>query len=240
MKRRNFQIVAGLLFALVLLAYPTYSKHFSLSVEQALGAFVGFGTFCFWYFDARMETLAKDVQDGLRANVSDLSLAEALNQVCGVRRRWRRIRILAPSTELIQPLFTSCSLEADRVGVILRKVRDEQAARDVDLHAFREGRGRSIAQWRALEASGRIQECSIQECEFFPLDYAIIFDEEALITGLLVPTPRFYSQVFAENPTVTFSRTQAARRHIARHVRRHDGLEALAEVLGGGRVPNGR
>jgi hypothetical protein len=228
MKRRNFQIFAGLALATALLTYPLYSGHFRFTVEQALGMFLGFGTFAFWYFDGLMNGVIKSVDDGLRGHVDEGSLADAMSIAHRIKKHWRKVRILGTSTGQIQPLFASSELEADAVEVIMRRVRDDEIVRDPQLAEFRTGNERMKSEWRELERLGRIRSCTIMELEFFPLDYVVIFDEQVLVAGLLLPEPGRYSQVDVSPPTTTIARTVAAKREITRHIDRFDRLKALA------------
>lgn len=228
MKRRNFQIAAGLLLATALLMYPLYSRFFAFTVEQALGMFLGLGTFAFWYFDGLMNTVMKSVEEGLRGHSSDSTLADAISSVRKIKKHWHRVRIIGTSTGQIQPLFASSGLEADEVQVIIRRVRADEIERDPQLAEFRTGNERIKSEWRELERLGSIRRCAIQEVEFFPLDYVVIFDEEVLLSGLLLPEPARYAQVDVSPPSVTVGRTIAAKREIARHIDRFQRLQKMA------------
>ena len=228
MKRKWFQITAGMLLAAALLAYPLYAAKFDLSEMQALGLFVGFGTYCYWYFDARMDNVLAAVDESLRGHIAEGSLADAFSHARKQKQRWRKIRILATSTGQIQPLFHSTGLEADEVEVVVRSIGRDEAERNPKLNEFQSGTELILREWGELKRIGRIAAFKAHTINFFPLDYVVIFDDQILVCGLLMPEAGRYSEVEVATPTVTTARTIAATREIKKHTQRFDKLVAFS------------
>lgn len=224
MKRKWFQIGSGILFGVALLSYPLYSTYFHLTVEQILGLFVGFGTFCYWYFDGKMDNVVKAVEDGLKGHIGENNLAHAIGEAAKIRTHWAKVRILATSTGQIQPIFQSSGLNADTVEIIVRKIRPDEIERDPQLGEYQRDIARLTGEWLDLERKGRIKKLTICELHFFPLDYNVIFDQEVMINGLLVPEALRFSEVNVANPTLTIARTVSAKREIQKHIERFDKL----------------
>jgi len=223
---KYLQISFALLLGLSLACYPIFINTLPLKPLQVLGLLVSFSAFAFWYFDSRLAGVIQHLEDGLKDHIAERSLTQAINYVTETKKHWKHVRVLATSTGQIQPLFAASGLSADSVHIILRRLTEVERT-DTLLADFANTIERMTEEWRNLEKKGRIRELVLQSYSGFPLEYNVIFDEEILIAGLLMPEPNRFSDVNVETPTITVGRTRSGTREIRKYINRFDNFAAF-------------
>lgn len=117
------------------------------------------------------------------------SLAEAFEHALRGRNRIGHLRIYAISSQQIFGFVSNSMLVVDRCSLLIQgfPLDDESDfAHQVRLIA---------RDWRRLANTGRIRELEIRSYDYFPTDYEVLVDSDAMIFGLFDYDPDDYSKV---------------------------------------------
>lgn len=166
----------------------------------------------------------------LEATTPDLSmgsLAETFARAVRGRDHVDHMRIYAISSEQIFSFVSNSDLTVDRCSLLIQGFPpDDESdfARLVRLVAH---------NWRLLASRGRIKQLEIRAYDYFPTDYEVLFDSDALILGLFDFSSEEHSKVRLRAATLFDGTSPSARAHIQEFRDRFDNLfEACATQHG--------
>ncbi|HXD53761.1 MAG TPA: hypothetical protein VN618_03320 [Solirubrobacteraceae bacterium] len=157
------------------------------------------------------------------------TLAEAFAGATGARKHIDHLRVYAASSQQVFSFVSNSTLHVDRCSLLIRGFptkHDSRFAQQV----------RGLAdEWRKLAASGRIDELEIMAYDYFPTDYEILIDSEALIFGLFDYDPDEFSSVKLRTANLVEDSSAAGRDLI---VEFRDRFDKLFEACRAAHGPN--
>jgi hypothetical protein len=146
------------------------------------------------------------------------TLADAFAGATRTRKHIEHLRVYAASSQQVFSFVRNSTLRVDRCSLLIRGFppkQDSQFARQV----------RGVAdEWRKLAASGRIGELEILAYDYFPTNYEILIDSEALIFGLFDYDPNEFSGVKLRSANLVEDSSAASRDLIVEFRDRFDNL----------------
>ena len=232
MIRKYLQMFVLVLVGILLILYPLFAANYPLKSIQLIGVIVSFSTFVFWHFDNRLSDVISRVKEELQDHLTECNLNEAMARAGKKSKHWPSVRIIATSSGQIQPLFYGEAFTADSVTIILRGYRSEDLS-STDAVSFDQTIENTIRLWRdQVAVSRRIKHLTIYRFPFFPIEYNVIFSDQVVISGLLVPQIDHFSDVRVINPTMTINTTKSGAREIGKYIERFDGFVQLCKAGG--------
>jgi hypothetical protein len=146
------------------------------------------------------------------------TLADAFMEATGARKHIEHLRVYAASSQQVFSFVSNSTLRVDRCSLLIRGFpakHDSTFARQV----------RGLAEeWRKLADSGRIGVLEILAYDYFPTDYEILIDSEALIFGLFDYDPGEFSNVKLRTANLIEDSSAASRDLIVEFRDRFDKL----------------
>jgi hypothetical protein len=166
-----------------------------------------------------LETTHKDYLNATAPVIRIGSLAEAFSHALGGRQRIGHLRVYAISSQEVYSFISNSTLTIDRCSLLIQAPPDATSDFAVQVRL-------NATNWRKL-AEGRdrrISKLEIRSYDYFPTDYEVLIDSDALILGLFDYDPDDYSHVRLRASTVFEATSPAAERLIAEFSDRFDGL----------------
>lgn len=146
------------------------------------------------------------------------SLAEAFNRALRGRDRIGHLRVYAISSQQVFSFVSNSQVMVDRCSLLIQGFPSDDNS-DFARHV------RLVARdWRRLKDLGRIRDLEIQSYDYFPTDYEILIDSDALILGLFDYDPSNYSKVNLRAATLVKGSSPEAKNLIIEFRNRFDGL----------------
>ena len=146
------------------------------------------------------------------------TLTDAFAGATQTRKHIDHLRVYAASSQQVFTFVSNSTLSVDRCSLLIRGFppkHESVFARQV----------RGLAdEWRKLAATGRIRELEILAYDYFPTDYEIVIDSEALIFGLFEYDPNEFSGVRLRAATLVEDSSADGRDLIVEFRDRFDGL----------------
>lgn len=150
-----------------------------------------------------VETLAQSAADRLSAlegtqrsyleattpSLRTGSLAEAFSRALRGRDRIGHLRVYAISSQQVFSFISNSKVMVDRCSLLIQGFPPD------DRSDFAHQVGLVARDWRRLADQGRIRDLEIQSYDYFPTDYEILVDSDALILGLFDYDSNDYSKV---------------------------------------------
>jgi len=157
-----------------------------------------------------------------------LSVSEAVRKMLS---KWgslpvREAKILASTTEIILPTIADCRHKIDKCEVIIQDFNVSNPS-EKELILEKKASG-FIAGWFGLIERGLCKDISIYRLHFIPNYYMIIFDQSAIVFGLLSPSSTAMHAVEFDEPIFIDGDTESGKKLILKFCQQYDNLRTLA------------
>lgn len=178
----------------------------------------------------RVSTLEETHRAYLEATIPAFrtgSLAAAFDRALSGRDRIGHLRVYAISSQQIFGFISNSTVTVDRCSLLIQGFPlDDKSdfAHQVRLNAH---------DWRKLAKAGRIRDLEIHSYDYFPTDYEVLIDSDALIFGLFDYDPDGYSKVSLRAATLFEGTTPDAEKLILEFRDRFDRMFKDCETAHG-------
>lgn len=207
-------------FVLILGNFYNYS-YFIESLGLSINYLIALAFICFltlyssiFYELHKLETKISILKDNEIIELDNLS--DAIKKAIGSRRKIKKLRIFALTTNMIQPFIRDALIGADceikQCFLLIRDLTD-------DYIIFRDETQNIIQRWKEDE---HIKKIEIAHFPDILSDYAILIDDEIAILGTYIFTDKDKSHVTIKNVIMFYANRLVGKNIIKEHIQRFD------------------
>jgi len=201
---RIAQPVLAFTLGLVFFFWQSLSPLLPWGLERIIGITIAFAAGLIFYFDQKIERLSARQDTLIHVNISE-GIARAIRHV----KHPSIIRIFAFSTFIIQPILRDLHVQTKEFKLLLYNSKlppgedqtESQAPEDRVPFA-------PIQEWLFMKRDGLMNELEIRTHEIYPLDYFILFDDNALLVGHYLIHDSRFPKCEVQEPCLVLSETQ--------------------------------
>lgn len=192
-----------LAIGLTLIFWQNFSTLLPGGVERIVGITIALGAGLIFYFDHRLDALSPRHRALDHINMA-AGIARAVEHV----REPRSIRIFALSTFVIQPLLRDLGVKTRECALLLYEP-DRPPEQDAGGPPTPQARMplAPVQEWIDMKSDGAIDELEIRGYGFYPLDYFILFEDRALLTGRYLIRDQRFPRCEVQEPCLVLDET---------------------------------
>lgn len=228
---KRLEVSALAVLAAILFFWPFFEPITSLlETPQIVGILAGVMAGVVLYFDDRISQVIR----GPSGVISDGTLGECLDEAFRGSKRVEHLRVMATSSEMIEPLIESRGIRVGRCDLLLRRYPDAPKSHNERVEYM-------VREWRALGTAGRIDTVDVAFYDSVPSEYQVIVDDDAIIFGAYVYNPQQPAEADVRPPSLMHNVSPEAGALIGRFIAAFDAnraaWKAAAQAKGGAPAP---